>query len=256
MHTPSSEAIETIYYPESDGEPMAETAVHRDLMIDTIYGLDTFFNEEPLVHVSGNLLIYYVEGDPSRSVAPDVFLVRGVDKRPRRTYLLWKEGHVPDVVIEFTSKTTWREDVQKKWRLYGQLGVKEYYLYDPLREYLPEPLMAYRRDAGGEYQPVPVVGGRVKSEVMGLELVDTGETLRLYDPVGQRFLPTVKEERQARQRAEAERARAEAERQAEAQARARAEAERQTEAAARQRAEHELAQLREELERLRRKADH
>ena len=81
-----------IYYPESDGKPMAETEVHLNLMINFIQMLSHYFQDRPDVHVSGDLLIYYEEGNPKKSVAPDVFVAFGVDKGLRRTYLLWKEG--------------------------------------------------------------------------------------------------------------------------------------------------------------------
>ncbi len=66
-----------------------------------------------------------------------------------------------------------------------------------------EPLVAYRLEAG-EYAPLEITDGRVVSEALGLELVDTGETLRLFDPHAQHFLPTTAEEAEARSRAEAE----------------------------------------------------
>ena len=240
MRAQSPRADEAIYYPESDGKPMAETDVHRDLMMALIYALQMFFQGDPKVYVSGNLLIYYVQGDPRRSVSPDVFVVRGVPKKPRRTYRIWQEGRAPDVAIELTSKSTLLEDLHKKANLYAKLGVKEYFLYDPLREYLDGPLTALTLDEEGSYRPVPVNEGRVRSEVLGLDLVDTGETLKLYDPAGQRFLLTPQEAEAAWAQAEAARARAEA-------ARAQAEKEKRVEADARRQAEAELARLRAEL---------
>jgi len=226
----------SIDYPETDGKPMAETDVPAHLMMDLRFALDSFFRDEPDVYVSGNLLIYYVEGDPKKRVAPDVFVVRGVSRGPRRIYKLWEEGRPPEVVVELSSRQTWREDLHVKWQLYAQLGVREYFIFDPEYDYLPEPLVGYRLEEGG-YAPLEVTGGRVRSEVLGLELVDTGETLRLCDPRTGQFLPTGLEEAAARQQAE------EAHR-AEAAARQRAEE-------ARQQAEAEVARLRAELKRLR-----
>ncbi|MBM3243023.1 hypothetical protein FJZ31_42740, partial [Candidatus Poribacteria bacterium] len=73
----------TIIYPESDGEPMAETDIHRKIMIDFIELLSNHFRSRADVYVSGNLLLYYEEGNPKVSVAPDVFVVFGVKKRMR-----------------------------------------------------------------------------------------------------------------------------------------------------------------------------
>ena len=79
-------------YPESDGKPMAETDVHRDLMADFIEMLKNHFKDCLDAYVSGNLLLYYEKGDPKRSVAPDVFVAFGIEKKLRRTYLLWEEA--------------------------------------------------------------------------------------------------------------------------------------------------------------------
>jgi Uma2 family endonuclease len=190
--------ISTIY-PESDGKPMAETDIHRQLLSDLIFTLETFFQNQPDVYVSGNLLIYYVEGDPKKRIAPDIFVARGVEKRQRRIYKLWEEGVAPQVVIELTSRQTWREDLQEKWRLYEQLGVEEYFIFDPEYDYLEDPLVGYRLK-DGKYKVMGARDRRLRSKVLGLELVDTGETLRLFDPVSGKFLPSMEESASAQQR--------------------------------------------------------
>jgi len=242
------ESAPVVEYPETDGAPMAETDVHRTVMVDVIHALTRYFEKEPDVYVSGNLLIYYVEGDPTKRVAPDVFVVRGVGKQPRRIYKLWEEGRPPDVVIELTSRQTCREDLQTKWRLYAKWGVMEYYLFDPEYAHLDQPLLAYRWE-NGEFQEVPVVQGRVTSEVLGLEFVDTGQTLRLYDPRQARFLPTPAEEAAAREAEAVARRQAEEALRAEAVARRQVEEALRAEAEARRRAEAEIQRLRRELER-------
>ena len=179
-------------YPESDGKPMAETDLHAQCLIDLRTALDNYFRNDPNVYVSGNLLVYYVEGNPAKSFAPDVFVVRGVPKGQRRTYKLWEEGVVPQVIIELTSRKTWREDLQTKWELYRELGVQEYFIFDPAYDYLDDPLVGYRL-AGGKYEVLEVNDQRIKSDALGLELVDTGETLRLFDPHSNQLLPTAQE---------------------------------------------------------------
>lgn len=179
-------------YPESDGKPMAETDTHAELFIDLRVALDNYFRNRPDVYVSGNLLIYYVEKNPAKCVAPDVFVVFGVPKGQRRVYLLWEEGVMPQVVIELSSRQTWRDDLQKKWQLYAELGVQEYFIFDPEYDYLDKPLIGYRLEEGN-YVEMETTEPRLRSEVLGLELVDTGETLRLFDPQTEQFLPTAKE---------------------------------------------------------------
>ncbi len=194
--------VPEIYYPESDGKPMAETDVHRSLIIALIEALSIYFQHDPEVYVSGNILLYYEEGKPPKSVSPDVLFVRGIAKKLRRTYKLWEEGRMPDVVFEISSRKTWGDDWHVKFQLYARLGVKEYYLFDPEYDYLPEPLIAFRL-TNSIYKKLKVKKNRVYSEALGLELVDTGETLRLFHQPTGRFLPTLAEETQAREQAEA-----------------------------------------------------
>lgn len=179
-------------YPESDGKPMAETDVHRSLLTDLVFTLETHFQREPDVYVSGNLLVYYVKNNPAKCFAPDVFVVRGVPKGQRRIYKLWEEGVAPQIVIELTSRKTWKEDLQTKWDLCRELGVQEYFIFDPEYDYLDEPLVGYKLE-NGKYVALEINDRRIKSEVLGLELVDTGETLRLFDPGSNQFLPTPQE---------------------------------------------------------------
>jgi Uma2 family endonuclease len=182
----------TEFYPSSDGEPIAETDTHAKLLINLRLMLEEHFAAQANVYVSGNLFIYYVAGNPKKRVAPDVFVVHGVPKGARRIYKLWEEGQPPSVVIELSSRKTWREDWQEKFQLYAQLGVKEYYIFDPEYDYLPEPLIASRL-VEGAYEPVEVVDGRVHSEALSLDLVDDGRTLRLYDPQRKTYLLTAAE---------------------------------------------------------------
>lgn len=123
-------------YPETDGKPMAETDIHADLMIQLRESLKSFFASQPDVYVSGNLLLYYEEGNPRKSVSPDVFVVFGAGKHKRRIYKLWQERRAPDVVFEISSRGTWGEDLHKKFQLYARLGVSEYYVFDPEYDYL------------------------------------------------------------------------------------------------------------------------
>jgi Uma2 family endonuclease len=131
-----------IDYPESDGKPMAETDKHRDLMTALIGSLSNHFAGEADVYVSGNLLLYYVEGDRDKCVAPDVFVVRGVGKHERRTYKLWEERHAPNVVIEISSRGTKKEDLNWKKQLYAWLGVREYFIFDPEYKLKPAAIAA------------------------------------------------------------------------------------------------------------------
>jgi Uma2 family endonuclease len=172
---------------------MAETDVHRQIMVDLIETLQDRYANDPDVYVSGNLLLFYQEGDRRKHVSPDVFMVRGVPKLPPRdNYLVWAEGKSPDMVIEITSKTTRREDENKKRVLYRDvLKVPEYFQFDPTQDYLKPPFQGHRL-VGGEYLPIEPVADRLPSAVLGLHLERDGTDLRLFDPaIGQRLLTRV-----------------------------------------------------------------
>jgi Uma2 family endonuclease len=160
-----------VHYPESDGEPMAETEIHLDVTIDLIQGLRRRYRDVPDVYVVGDMFLYYVQGDPRSVVSPDVFLVKGVPKTPRRRiYKLWEEGEAPSLVIEVTSDSTSDEDTGKKKAIYERLGVEEYFLFDPLGDYLKPPLQGYRL-VEGRYRPVPAEpDGSLRSLVTDLIL--------------------------------------------------------------------------------------
>jgi len=236
---------------------MAETDLHRRLANAIIEILIVFFQAQPRVYVSGNLLIFYQPGNKRRHVSPDVFVVKGVPKGDRLNYLVWEEGKGPDIVIELTSSSTRKEDTTQKFALYqNTLKVKEYFLFDPLEDYLDPSMQGYRLRKG-VYQPIRLVHGRLPSRVLGLHLEREGQQLRLYDPATQQWLPTPQEaqqqERQAREQAEQAQ-------QQERQAREQAEQAQQQERQAReqaeqaqQRAEAETKRLRREIEELRRR---
>jgi len=228
-------------YPTSDGKPMAETDHHRDLMFDLIKTLQAHYADDPMVYVSGNLLVFYVPGDKRRHLSPDVFVVKGVPKRERINYLTWEEGKCPDFVIELTSSSTRHEDQSRKFRLYQDVWrVSEYFLFDPFGDYLTPAFQGYRL-RGSQYSAIKPVMGRLPSKVLGLHLEQQGPELRLYAPAADQLLPTPQERVE---RAELECERAEA-------ARERAELACERAELALQRSELENARLRLEMERLR-----
>ncbi len=184
-------ADDEVFYPEADGEPMAETDKHRNLMVELIDILKRYFTEQPDVYVTGNILFYYVEGVPEEVVAPDVMVCFGVNKDERRTYKLWEEK-IPSVIIEIASHSTFKKDRTEKRELYETLGVKEYFIFNPEYPKTLPSLLGYRL-ADGEYEPLKIENGRVFSEILNLELVDTKNTLRFSDVAKNEFLPTANE---------------------------------------------------------------
>jgi len=199
-----------IEYPASDGEPMAETGVHVLAIVFAISVLRTFFRNRNDVYVSGDMFWYYEEGDPHKRLAPDVFVAFGVTTAERRSWLVWEEQKVPEVVFEITSRGTRAEDLGSKKGLYEWLGVQEYFLFDPLDEYLRPRLQGFRL-VDGLYQVIPVENDELTSLRLGLRLYAQGNKLRFRNPQTGEPLPLQSEEAEARAAAEAEVARLRAE---------------------------------------------
>ena len=232
-HPAYQEAVDdlSIEYPDSDGEPMAENEEQLYAMLDAISTLREWYADRADVHVGGDLLIYYRMNDNETRVAPDVFVSFGSDKALRSSWIVWREGKAPDIVMELASGGTWRRDMREKRDIYAAMGVIEYWRFDPTSNYFLPPLIGERlRD--GEYHSLETVthgDGMVQgqSAVLGLDICALPDgNLRFYDPVSGQWLRTLHESETARQAAE--------------------DALRE-EAAARQAAEDELRQLREQL---------
>ena len=176
-----------IEYPESDGKPLAENDPQLHAIHYAFGALGLHFRERPDVYVSADLLIYYEEGNPRVSVAPDVFVVFGVEDRMRGNYKVWEEGKGPDFVLETASPNTWREDVERKPGIYAGLGVREYFLFDPRSEFLKPRLQGFRL-VDGAYERLTVLESIdrtliLPSEVLGLELrAKAGGEMRFHDP--------------------------------------------------------------------------
>jgi Uma2 family endonuclease len=197
--SPSTRA-RRVHYPESDGKPLGETDQHRDLMTDLIFALKLFLKNRR-AYVAGNLFVYFEEGNPKAVVAPDVFVILGVQQRRRRIYRAWDEGmRLPDVVIELTSKKTHVADQSIKPELYARLGVRELFLFDPYGEYLQPRFQGFRL-VNGTYQPMDDYP--LRSAVLGLELREEDNALRLYNPRTGERLRTAEEVELARLAAEA-----------------------------------------------------
>ncbi|MDE0635688.1 MAG: Uma2 family endonuclease [Candidatus Poribacteria bacterium] len=231
-------------YPSEDGKPMAASDYHLRLLIRTLQALEAHFEQNPEVYISGDIMMYYREGDPRKSISPDILVCFGINPKMRRTYKVWEEGKAPDFVMEFSSETTYDKDLDEKMDVYASLKIQDYFLYDAEGLYLPTPLMGFTLVDSVYVAIPPDDDGGIRSSVLGLDFHLQGLELGIYDPIANKWVQTLAEQEAARAenaeaRAEQEAARAEQEAIARENAETRAE-----------RAEAEVAQLREELARL------
>ena len=237
---PAAAPPTAVDYPSSDGKPLAENDAQRHAILYAVGALRVRYGDRPDVYVSGDLLVYYEEGNPQVSVAPDAFVVFGVENRMRMSYKVWEEGKGPDFVLEVASPSTWREDVERKPGIYASLGIGEYFLFDPTGEHLVPRLQGYRL-VDGAYEHLPVVESidrtlTMSSDMLGLELRAKDEELRFHDPETGETLLSYAEEHTARREETAARRAAELRVEREAAAR-------REETAARRAAEARVAEL-------------
>ena len=156
--------------PCDDGEPM-ETQRHKWQMDILIDALDHWLQERGEGYTNGNMFVYFsLEQTRGRHFrGPDVFVVLGVPRGERKSWVVWEQGKAPDVVIELLSPTTAAADKGEKKTIYQNLmRVPEYFWFDPFNQ---KDRAGFCLTDGG-YQPIePDDQGRLHSPLLGLALV-------------------------------------------------------------------------------------
>ena len=183
-------------FPTGDGKPVAETYANYLQMTYLQFALRRLLRSQgrlPAV-IGGNQFLYYNPYNKREHLSPDVYV--GFDLAPpttRDVWFTWIEGKAPDIVFEITSPSTQRTDVSAgprgKRTLYAQLGVREYYVYDPQRVMVP-PLRAYTLTQGRLEEASLLPNGGAWSGLLGAELraevsiewERPGTYLRVIDP--------------------------------------------------------------------------
>ncbi len=244
-------------YPYEDDEPMSATGYHAEQIRVFSDQISRYFQTHPHIYVGVDSFIYYREGDIRKFVAPDVFVVFGVEKYPqRRSFYTWSEGAVPTAIFEFLSDSTAYRDRHGKFEVYlDDMGAQEYYIHQPEMKKPPE-FRGWRRSPSGDIlEIVPDVQGGLFSQALNLyfrwedQLHTHVRLLRPYLPDGTPITTSV-EEHYLRLAAE-ERAVSESERRLAAEERAVSESERRLAAERLAREESERRQAIEaELKRL------
>lgn len=203
-----------IFYPSSDGEPLAETQDHVLALLTIFAVLMQYLQGQEAIALAAQFF-YYSQGFPRLRVAPDVMVVFNVPPGSRDNYKLWEEGEIPSVIFEVTSKGTQARDQGFKLGLYEQLGIPEYWLFDPKGEWVEGQLQGYRLQ-NDAYVPISepvseVLGLRlaVEEKLLGFYRLDNGERLLLPDELADALRAESQRRIEAEERAEAERQRVE-----------------------------------------------
>ena len=169
--------------------------------------------------VYANLNFYITDDENEYPIAPDLAVIKGVPFRHEISWRIGVTGPAPQVVFEMASDKTWKRDLEEKPPMYAQIGVQEYYAFDPYEPPLPlsrrkgRRLFGWHRDAqiGLMHQITPRLDGSLWSPQLNSWLRPEGMYLRLYDRAGRKRL-TEKEMDKEQAEMEARARRVEAER--------------------------------------------
>jgi Uma2 family endonuclease len=196
-------------FPEEAEVP--ETQVHFELRVLLYQLLCDHLGLDAIV--GSDQFVYYDAGDPSRCVAPDVYVQLKPSAGKIRSWKSWERGS-PDVAVEIVSPSdapqlAWSEKLQR----YQSLGVHELVRFHPEAGPGKPMLRIWDRVEGGLLER-DLQAGPCHSSVLDVRWVvagadDHAQALRITQGSdSDALVPTRKEARQAE--AEARRAEAEA----------------------------------------------
>jgi hypothetical protein len=246
--TSSKIRIDPTHYPVSD--EMGEGSLQRFIAELLRPLVERYLKERgERAFVGADQYLYYEQYNPTKAVAPDVYVLPGLlPGLDVDCWKLWELGVSPSLAVEIVSGDR-NKDIVKSPRRHAELGTRELIVFDPRARRGRERWRVYRRLARRGLVCAAVTDAdRVRSRALGcwLRVVGSGASSRLRLATGARgdeLFPTEAEaERAEREQAQVELRRAHAERE-------RAEAERKAERIARERAEGEIASLRARLAR-------
>ena len=140
--------------------------------------------------------VFYDTSDLNRRVRPDLYLAFGVDPvaiYARNGYVPEEVGKPPDFILEVGSPSTARIDTERKPVLYGNMGVGEYWRFDPMEGEYYGYHLAGELLVEGEYQPIPITtepDGMTwgYSPLLDLNLCARDGRLIFHDPKTGRYL--------------------------------------------------------------------
>lgn len=190
-----------IIYPDSDGEPMAESTIQYTYITQIKGGCEALLKNNHQAFVAGDLLWYPVKGKPNISQAPDTMIVFGRPKGHRSSYLQWEENNIaPQIVFEIRSHNDNQTKMDNKLAFYQRYNVEEYYLFNPENNQLT----GWCRIEGILTQIESMT--EWISPRLGIKFQVTENGLELYTPDGEKFLDYVElYEAKERERLEKER---------------------------------------------------
>ena len=187
--------LKKIIFPKSDllsDEPPMETELHLRQLMLLIQSLELLWKDRQDFYAFGNLTIYYSPNQRKSEYfrGPDFFVVLGVARKPRKSWLVWEEdGKYPHVIIDILSDSTAETDRGLKKEIYQEtFRTPNYFWFDPNSlEFKGFQLMV------GKYEEIAAnEQGWLWSQQLELFLGVHDSQLRFFTPEG-KLVPTPEE---------------------------------------------------------------
>lgn len=187
--------LKKIIFPKSDllsDEPPMETELHLRQLMLLIQSLELLWKDRQDFYAFGNLTIYYSPNQRKSEYfsGPDFFVVLGVARKPRKSWVVWEEdGKYPHVIIDILSDSTAETDRGLKKEIYQEtFQTPNYFWFDPTSlEFKGFQLMA------GKYEEIAAnEQGWLWSQQLELFLGVHDSQLRFFTPEG-KLVPTPEE---------------------------------------------------------------
>jgi Uma2 family endonuclease len=171
---------------------MGETGLHVLATLGLFGALKHYFAKRDDVYVAADMFLYYQEGKPSASTAPDVMVIKGVPNQERRIFKLWEEKIAPCAIFDVISRLKMGIRVTET-SIYARMGVSEFFLFDPEGDYLDEQIIGYRLEEDMYVPIMPEADGTLRSQELGLAFWPERFMLRVGDPATGERIPTFDE---------------------------------------------------------------
>lgn len=161
-----------------------ESDSHLRQIILLLQCLELWWGNRNDFYAAGNLNIHYSprQPKPEEFPAPDFFVVRNVERKPRPSWVVWQEdGKYPNIIIELLSDITANIDQEFKKQIYQDtFRTPEYFLFDPNNLELVGFILV-----GGMYQTIePNQDGWLWSQQLNLFLGIHDNKLRYFTNEG------------------------------------------------------------------------
>lgn len=129
------------------------SAKQQRLLVGSLYSSA----QEQAFLAEANVGVFHTDGQPA--IVPDVFLSFDVQvpenwwEKQNRSYLVWRFGKPPEVVIEIVSNKI-GDELGNKLKIYEQMRVSYYIVYDPSQQ-LGQALLRVHELRGRRYSETP-----------------------------------------------------------------------------------------------------